>query len=323
MAFGGASWLTGVDLYDWTGSSWVVIPQTVRPPKPFNSGFPQTIRVYCALAYDARRDKLVLFGSADALLEGGYLNATPTIWEWDSRQGWVSRSVGFPTIFTPSLQMVFDATRGTLIAWMATPARVIRAFEWDGGASWSELLVTPPQTYLFRSLTVGHDPMRGHSYTAFGDTDNNWAMFRLATVAPARFEPHGAGCPGSLGQSQLTLVHPWTRAWIGSTLEMRLSNLPQSAGLVILGFSDQRSGAIPLPAPLDLLGMPGCFARASLDVVCSVSGSGNEASLQVPVPPNPDIVGVPLFAQGCSFDPGFNRLGMTVSNSVRLTAGIR
>ena len=41
----------------------------------------------------------------------------------------------------------------------------------------------------------------------------------------------------------------------------------------------------------------------------------------MPVPVSPALIGAILFQQGYSIDPGINALGMTASNSVRVTIG--
>jgi hypothetical protein len=59
----------------------------------------------------------------------------------------------------------------------------------------------------------------------------------------------------------------------------------------------------------------------SIDGIYFVLGANNCASLALPVPVNASLVGVQLFQQGYALDPGWNALGMTVSNSVRITVG--
>jgi hypothetical protein len=67
--------------------------------------------------------------------------------------------------------------------------------------------------------------------------------------------------------------------------------------------------------------MPGCLARVSTDALCFVSGSGGSATLTVPVPLHPGLVGVVFHQQGIAFDPGVNAAGLTVCNSARVTIG--
>ena len=54
-----------------------------------------------------------------------------------------------------------------------------------------------------------------------------------------------------------------------------------------------------------------------MSLACSV----NVSSGTMPVPVNASLVGVALYQQGVSLDPGFNAAGLTVSNAVRVTVG--
>jgi hypothetical protein len=196
-------------------------------------------------------------------------------------------------------------------------------FEWDGGSAWQELVPVsqPPAGYYWASFDDGYDPLRGHLSILRHNVNNMWISVAFDNFLPATFSSNGAGCPGSLGTTQLALRHPWTRAWLGRSLEVELSNLPQSAGFIALGWSDQQYAGITLPAPLDALGMPGCHARVSLDSVHFVAGSSGRASFALPIPLLTNFIGNRFFQQGYAIDPVTNALGITASNSVRVTIG--
>jgi hypothetical protein len=305
MAFGGSSW-PATSLYEWNGTVWNLIPVTAAPPQQFTTN-PTTVQEYFSAAYDARRDKHV----------------SPAIWARDAAQGWVSRTVAFPTTFQPVTRMHFDAHRGTLVVIMGD-AGGERLFEWDGGSSWQELVPVSQPAFSSRqdSLTNGYDLRRGALYTL------RW-MYQTSTISgytlghlyPARFEVRGAGCAGTLGEPELRLRQPWTRAWLGRALEVELTELPLSSGIVALGFSEQNYGVLPLPASLASYGMPGCFARVAPDAVHFVSGASNTAILTLPVPNHLALIGMVLYQQGYAIDPGANPAGMTTSSSVRVTIG--
>jgi hypothetical protein len=324
MAFGGYYSTSSVanDVNEWNGTSWDVIPTTGRPPRQFLRS-PDRMTRYLSAAYDARRDKFVLFGSGEYVYgESRYMNLTPSIWEWDATQGWVTRTVTFPGTFASGVKMHFNAQRGTLIAFVLnTPSPPSeRVFEWDGGNTWQELVPVsqPPAGYYWASFDDGYDPLRGHLSILRHNVNNMWISVAFDNFLPATFSSHGAGCPGSLGTTQLALRHPWTRAWLGRSLEVELSNLPQSAGFIAVGWSDQQYAGITLPVPLDILGMPGCHARVSLDSVHFVAGSSGRAGFVLPIPVLTNFIGNRFFQQSYSIDPGANALGMTLSNSVRI-----
>ena len=169
IAFGGG-YYTGTDLYEWDGAAWNILPQSSRPPRPWNGG---SYLGYLSAAYDARRYKLVLFGTADLLLAGGYTNPAPTIWEWDAAQGWTTRTVAFPMTVRPAMRMTFDAHRGVLLATINYYPQAMRTFEWDGGPAWRELVaVHPPPPANFNSLGLGHDSRRGQTHVILRDLNS-------------------------------------------------------------------------------------------------------------------------------------------------------
>jgi hypothetical protein len=276
---------------------------------------------YLSAAYDARRDKLVLFGSAffDWSLSQ-YTNIQPDVWEWDATNSWVNRTVSGGVMYV-NAQLFFDSQRGVLTSFTTYP-QPLHVAEWDGGASWQPVTtvasVARPTLWLYHSLT--YDSRRGRALVSLMDVQGT-IPYAYVTVNPARFEVLGPGCSGSAGEPTLRLSHNWTRAWLGRTLCTELANLPQSVGIVVVGWSNQQAGAFTLPLPLDSFGMPGCSARVSSDAVYFVMGSGGRATLTMPVPVNPSLVGMALYQQGVSVDPGCNAAGLTVSNSARVTVG--
>ncbi len=317
LAFGGPSEWSSNDLYEWTGTTWRLLPTTGRPPRPGDWNFS---RIYLTSAYDARRDKLVVFGTALVDWQNAvFSDFRPDLWEWDSANGWVSRSVLQGSV-ERAAQLYFDSQRGvlTLITGYPGPLRIA---EWDGGPSWLQII---PQTPLLPGINgVGSgsfDDVRGRFYVGLHGLNTSWAN-AYGSVNPPDFQPLAPGCNGTLGQPTLRLTHNWTRAWLGRSLSVDLSNLPLSAGIVALGWSDQQHGSTTLPLSLTPHGMPGCFARVAPDSVYFVTGAGNTATLALPVPNNPNLMGLTFYQQGWSFDPAANPTGMTTSNSARLTIG--
>ncbi len=319
LAFGGPNFWNSNDLYEWTGTTWNLLPATGRPPRPGDINFS---RIYLTSAYDARRDKLVLFGSA--LVDWSHFSLydfRPDLWEWDSTNGWVSRTVQMGSIHRVS-QLYFDSQRGVLTLITSYPSPMMVA-EWDGGSSWQPVnpMNPPGPTALGLSYPHGsYDDVRGRLYVGVFDSNTSWA-YAYGSLNPPDFQPLAPGCAGTLGQPTLRLTHNWTRAWLGRSLSVDLSNLPLSAGIVALGWSDQQHGSTTLPLSLTPHGMPGCFARVAPDSVYFVTGAGNTATLALPVPNNPNLMGLTFYQQGWSFDPAANPTGMTTSNSARLTIG--
>lgn len=315
MAFGGVSnpW-TGNDLYEWNGSSWNLIPTTNKPPRP---GGYNASRVYLRCVYDARRDKIVLFGSAWQNWSAQQLsNLQPDIWEWDASNGWANRLV--PGTVDFDLMVHYDSQRGTIIKAHSLPQQTA---EWDGGAAWMPIVpLQLPWPGLSPNKYGAYDDARGLLFTGMGDSSSQVA-YTYGTVNPAAFESLSPGCSGTLGQPTLTLTHNWTRAWMGRALSVDLQNLPQSAGFLVMGWSNQHAGSFQLPLDLNPFGMPGCHARVATDHIVPLAGTNQTATLTMPVPQNSALLGVTLYQQGFALDPAANAAGLTASNAVRVTVG--
>jgi len=320
MAFGGFG-VVANDLYEWSGSAWILVPSTNRPPRVYNIPTSE-VTDYGTAAYDARRDKFVLFGGGMADPFGVIANFQMDIWEWDSTVGWTHPTVtGAPPGYA---KMWFDEHRGMMTAVVqqltAGPAHYI---EWDGGSAWRVVtpLSVPPTDRLFGGLP-GHDSRRGVTYS-------NWyrhnptlvSPVAYVTVNPARFDVYAVGCTGSVGEPTLRLTANWTRAWLGRSLSMELANLPQSAGFLLLGWSNTQAGAISLPFELGSVGMPGCFARVAPDAVHLLAGTNQAATFTLPVPNLSALIGSSFYAQGYAIDPAANLAGLVPGNAVQITVG--
>jgi hypothetical protein len=83
----------------------------------------------------------------------------------------------------------------------------------------------------------------------------------------------------------------------------------------VLGFA-----AFVPPIDLAIVGAPGCWQHATLDVTTVVLGSSTGvAAWAVALPNAPSLAGVDVFMQGVVVDPGVNASGLTTSNGLRLT----
>ncbi len=315
MAFGGpANPWTANDLYEWNGSNWILVPTTNKPPRP--GGWSASV-VYLKSVYDARRDKLVLYGSIWFDWNSGqYSNLQPVIWEWDAINGWVSRNVAGS--IDPVGQLHFDSQRGVVTKVQGIP---VQTYEWDGGGGWIPITPTSTPPPGFSPYKYGaFEAQEGLLYMGFGDSNTD-VPYTYGSVNPGTFTTLAPGCPGTLGQPTLALTDNWTRAWMGRTLSVDLHNLPQSTGFLVTGWSNQRVGAFLLPVGLATFGMPGCHARVSTDLIVPVAGASNTATFTLPVPQNSALLGATLYQQGFAIDPAANAAGLTASNAVRVTIG--
>jgi hypothetical protein len=130
----------------------------------------------------------------------------------------------------------------------------------------------------------------------------------------------GAGCPP--GESRATGIAPNPG---GGSLALFLhGGVPNTVSLACLGGSDRNWNGVPLPLPLDGIGLNGCSLYTDLQIVvpASVQVSGlAEASLLVPG--DPSLVGARMFAQFVNLqDPRVNaQLALTTSEALDLRLG--
>jgi hypothetical protein len=135
--------------------------------------------------------------------------------------------------------------------------------------------------------------------------------------------PFGSACAGHASPPQL-LVDAQAPARIGRTMTFRGANLQTGHGgsLLAIGLSDQNWAGGPLPYPLDAFGMAGCALQTSIELalLSSVSGAGT-AQWDLPVSGNPQLLGLPLFAQMLAPDPAVNVAGLVTSRPIAVTLG--
>jgi hypothetical protein len=124
---------------------------------------------------------------------------------------------------------------------------------------------------------------------------------------------YGEGCLGaSIGRSN--------RPAIGSsdfTVRLQGGSANQPAFLA-LGGSRSRWGALALPFELTPLGAPGCRVLASFDATLpAATGGTGTASLTLPVPAQPSLLGQVLYLQWAAVDAArTNRLGLAFSDGL-------
>ena len=91
----------------------------------------------------------------------------------------------------------------------------------------------------------------------------------------------------------------------------------------LIGLSDSSWESLSLPRDLDIHGMPGCTQYASIEFSSALENAGGTATWEIPVPNNPDLIGLTFYTQAFIFDFGFNSLWATVSNAGEGVIGAR
>jgi len=189
------------------------------------------------------------------------------------------------------------------------------------GMTWTNL--TAPFSYFNPDFDIhcGNEKLAPFSAAA---TDNRAfnGIFHYSTVTNgnlAGFGFFGAGCPSSLGITQLRASAPPV---VGLPFAIDLNNLPVSSAIMMVGFSRNQSGFGPLPLPLDSFGAPGCVGRVSADATLFVPGSNNLATWNLNAPGSPGLLGLTLFGQALVLAPGMNALGAVISDAAAIQFGL-
>ena len=186
VLFGGANDNNSIDFgdtWEWDGTTWIVRTPALSPIPRFGH----------AMAYDAARERVVLFGGYD-FVSGSFLADT---WEWDGN-AWVETTP--PT--SPSVRfghgMAYDANRQRVVLFGGAGDTSVLAdtWEWDGSAWIERTPATNPPAREYGALA--YDDARGRTVlfggfdgaTYFGDTwewdGDDWVEFAPATSPPGR-----------------------------------------------------------------------------------------------------------------------------------------
>jgi len=180
-------------------------------------------------------------------------------------------------------------------------------------------IFTPTGWYLFGGAAGAPVPTDFRFFCG-GGLGNVVACDNISITAAATFDPFGTGCTGSLGVPTLAAA-PASLPIPGSLFSAVLGNLPLSAGVFAAGFSNTATGPFTLPLNLTPFGLNGCTLYVDPAVTLLLVGTGNQATWNLSVPPNPGLLAVRLYTQGFSLDPPANAAGLTVSNACRLVVG--
>ena len=121
---------------------------------------------------------------------------------------------------------------------------------------------------------------------------------------------YGTGCAGSNGTPTLD---PGGAAVVGQAFTLTVGNIEPNLNLafVVLGLNKV------VGVDLGFLGMPGCAAHASPDVLLNMAGASGQATWTWPNVVG--VVGASLYCQALCLDPVANGFGFTTSNGVFAT----
>lgn len=277
LLFGGYDTDLGVELDDtWSfdGTNWTQLSPAAHP----------SIRGGALMAYDAERERVVLFGG---WVGNGHLGDT---WEWDGTN-WEQR---FPATGPPQRALggiTFDGSRKRTLMFGGWDGAGWRRdlWEWDG-SDWRKL--SPrlrPSARCCPGFT--YDEERGR-VLLFGGCDNRvvrdtWELY-LGSEASFRAYPSRPGTPR---------LEPEAGAlpWLGEDFELELKRTfvaPWSVGIAGLGLRGGR--------PLAANAYPGLVQRVF--ALHLLPGASSRWTLSIPA--EPSLMGTQFFLQFAAPEPG-------------------
>jgi len=155
-----------------------------------------------------------------------------------------------------------------------------------------------------------------------GNVEQKTAVAEAVTrVSSGTVSAYGTGCPAA---KPLTLSNfQGSLPTIGQPFDSQVTNtpIPEPVGVVSMGLSNRKFGALGLPLDLTPLGMSGCWLYQSMDNprLLTISGHGGKFGFQIPA--NPSFVGGKLYLQAVVVAPRTNQFGLVSSNGLALTIG--
>ncbi len=297
--------VTGLETWEFDGADWALVPANPAPPA--------LLSVTRACYLPSGPGILVLFTFP-----------TEQAWLWSNRR-W-NQVPWTPPPGQSAWMLATDRTRDKLVI-----GRIVfdpvngsrpelfdaRGGAWDPGVPATS--TSPMHWDRHRGTLVGFGGLTGHdtgTITVSGAT-TEYGRPRRPGVAT----PYGMGCPASAPLILAATNEPT----IGSTLDLELLAVPTGAqlGAVALGLSNSQLGALPLPYPLDALGMPGCTLLQSMDEsgIPLVSLTPPRATASIPFPNRIELVGETGWFQATIVAPGINPAGAVASNGLEVTLG--
>jgi hypothetical protein len=293
--------------WEWNGAAWTLMAPSASPPG----------RQGGCMAYDAVRQRMVLFGGLNAAF--AKMNDT---WEYDGST-WVQRTSATTPPARNGHTLAFDASRQTVVMYggAGSPGLTTYGDTWEwNGVDW--IASTPAANPGLRGGgALQYDAAR-QSCVFFGGAHPTLGAFNWTwmTYSPALATPYGAGC----GTPTMVFTpDPNARPLLGATAAATVDNAPYPYVGVAVGFSRTVFGQASLPLPLDLSGMTGCTLLQSLDVfglgTTAVGPSSHRYALAIPN--LPALLCQRIYLQGYALAPGQNPLNVLATNGLEWRFG--
>jgi len=272
------------DTWELAGSRWVQRSPSVAP----------NARHGHAMTFDQARGVTVLVG--------GFATNNRTnveTWEYDGTTWRQAKPKTTPSSMTfPALTYNPFHRVAVLVGEVGGAGTPIRTFAYDG-TDWHVGPSAPRTLFGRQAPGVAFDEARDAAVLFGGASIGLRGVLPHADTwklsTPAEFEPFGKGCATSAGVPELSAKQP---PRIGASFRVELSNLPaNTVAVMLLGTSNERYGALPLPFDLAPIGLPGCPLLVSIEHAQAMTANGKTAGIVFPIPLDPSQLGVTIFAQ--------------------------
>ncbi|MBX3462102.1 MAG: hypothetical protein KF830_02950 [Planctomycetes bacterium] len=271
-----------------------------------------------AMAYLPPQNVVVLFGGRDNNGTG-----RDETWTYDGTT-WTQVAVAGPRpAARAGARMEAILNRGVLmlVGGRDPVSMVIHNDSWEfDGTTWTQIAGAYGGMYPPRAeFALAHDYARDR-LVAFGGVGATNMQFDDTWEFGAHFQPFGTGCAGSAGTPQLA-VGALPR--LGTVCTVDLVNLPpgQPFGVMAVGLSRTQWPLGSLPMLLTGLGMPGCRAYSSAELLVPIPASNGVATWSFDFATLPSLLGDVYHLQGIGIDPGWNPAWLTTSNAATLVVG--
>ncbi len=293
------------DTWEWDGVSWVQIVTPVAPSP----------RLGAAMAYDAERKRIVLFG--------GYLHRCyGDTWLYDGSV-WTQASPSNAP-FPRATSMTWDDARKVVVLFGGFYGYfkvVADTWEWDG-SDWKSRTVQGLNGHTPALPSLSYDRRRRRSRALLaGPSTPTWGpgeLWSYGPISPASATPYGLPCSGSSGSPALTAT---SLPWVGFPVTCDLRGaMPGTVVAMTAGVSQTQWLGATLPLTLS---PSACQVLASVDLAFAgrADAQGN-TQWSLPLANLPALVGRSMFLQGYAADPAL-ALGFVTSNAIDAVVGAK
>ncbi len=296
----GLTYTPGTKVLRWDGSNWAALGSGLA-----SGSFYDSVDALCVLP------------NGDLVAGGRFTSGAVTnVARWDG-QAWQPMGAGLPSQVTDLDLLPGGGLLATHSHFDDVGQPVLSPSRWDG-ATWTPIVGIGATGYGTARCSAVHGDgfavVTGSFQTVQGVSAGGVAL--LTAGCPATSFPTGAGCVGSAGPVQLSVL---SHAWLGGTYRARTVGLPFPAIAVqVFGLT-----SVSLPLANVLPSFPGCTLHVSPDVLLADLPTAGAVTAQWALPNSASLLGQSFRQQTVPFELAASGAIATVSasNAVLLTIG--